>query len=98
MKREPGIKASVGSIHAMISPVVRASPLATSEKIPDPDLCSKWSTSRPKPSMISVDPSLLPPSTTTYSRLGYPCSITETIALSIDRAALWQGVTKEIFG
>ena len=43
--------------------------------------------------MISTDPSVLPPSMTKYSRLGYPWSRIERSVASRNRAWLNEGVT-----
>src|SRR5690349_3054558 len=48
--------------------------------------------------MISTLLSVLPPSMTTYSRFGYPCSKTERIVASRKSAWLYDGVTTVSLG
>ena len=79
----------------MISPLVRAKPLLTASAWPPSGSLHHAVSPAAYRSMISTEPSVDPPSATTYSSAGSSWSSTERSASSRYRAWFSDGVTSE---
>src|SRR5689334_8879657 len=97
IEKHQGVYLSSLLIHAITSPVTMAKPLLMASYCPLSGSVTQYANFAACRRIMSTLPSVDPPSTTTYSRLGSRCERTESIVSSRNAAWFSDGVTMEIF-